>query len=78
MKRSTDNTIEADSLCQTGSLKRSTLNDDTGYLDSTVPRAPSRSIWLRLADTSPYGLGDVEAQVILTQLIHELSAFCMT
>ena len=64
MKRSTDNVIEADSLCRTGSLKRSTLNDDTDYLDSTVPRAPSRSIWLRLTGTSLYGLGDVEAQVI--------------
>ena len=77
MKRSTDNAIEAGSLCRTGSLKRSTLNGDTGYLDSTVPRAPSRSVWLRLAGTSPYGLGDVEAQVILTRLIHKLPAFRM-
>ena len=38
--------IEAGSL-STGSLKRSTLNDDAGYLDSTAPRAPS----------FPYGLG---------------------
>ena len=59
--------IEAGSLsngCQTGSLKRLTLSGDTGYLDSTVPRAPSRSVWLRLAGTSPYGLGDVKTQVI--------------
>ena len=53
------------------------MNDDTGYLDLTVSQAPSRSVWLRLADTSPYGLEDVEAQVILTRLIHELPAFRM-
>ena len=40
------------------------MSGDTGYLDLTVPRAPSRSVWLRLAGTSPYGLEDVEAQVI--------------
>ena len=78
------NAIEAGSLCRTGSLKRSTDNAieagslcDAGCLDSTAPRASSRSVWLRLAGTSPYGLGDVEAQVILTQLIHKLPAFCM-
>ena len=44
MKRLTDNVIEADSLCQTGLLKRSTLNDDTGYLDSTVSQALNKSV----------------------------------
>ena len=41
-----DDAIEAGSL-STGSLKRSTSNDDAGYLDSTAPRAPR----------FPYGLG---------------------
>ena len=35
-----DDAIEAGSL-STGSLKRSTPNDDAGCLDSTAPRAPS-------------------------------------
>ena len=65
LKRLTDNAIEADSLC------------DADCLDLTASQALSRSVWLRLADTSPYGLGDVKAQVILTQLIHKLPAFCM-
>ena len=78
MKRLTDNVIEADSLCWTDSLKRLTLNDDTDYLDSTVSQALSKSVWLRLADIASYSLEDVEAQIILTQLIHKLSAFCMT
>ena len=41
-----EHAIEAGSL-STGSLKRSTSNDDAGYLGSTAPRAPS----------FPYGLG---------------------
>ena len=47
---SRSNAIEAGSLsnrCRTGSMKRSTLNDDAGYLDSTAPRA----------SRFPYGLG---------------------
>ena len=84
LKRSTDNAIEADSLGRTGSLKRLTDNVieagslcDTGCLDSTASRASSRSVWIRLAGTSSYDLEDVEAQVILTQLIHKLPAFRM-
>ena len=79
-----DDAIEAGSLGQTGSLKRSTDNVieagslcDADCLDLTASQATSRSVWLRLAGTSPYGLGDVEAQVILTRLIHELPAFRM-